>query len=187
MSQIPNLITSVRLIAAIALFYAALTSKLWLFLPLVLSAGISDMLDGYVARKFNWCTQFGAHLDSISDLLIYIAVIVFLSINQPMAMAQCRWLLLSGALIQVLHLLLAMIKLGTFPSYHTDFSRFSAYVIYIGVISFWLFKPPHILSFLALFWIACSLEGIVITAILSRPQSNIANIAASRKLESSRA
>jgi CDP-diacylglycerol--glycerol-3-phosphate 3-phosphatidyltransferase len=139
MSKIPNLITSARLIAAIALIHAGLTSKLFLFLPFVLSAGISDMLDGYVARKFNWCTQFGAHLDSISDLLIYIAVLIFLAINQPIEMAQCRWFLTAGAAIQILHLLLAIKKLGTFPSYHTDFSRFSAYVIYIGIITFWLF------------------------------------------------
>jgi CDP-diacylglycerol--glycerol-3-phosphate 3-phosphatidyltransferase len=187
MSQIPNLITSVRLLAAIALLYAGLTGQLSLFLPLVLSAGISDMLDGYVARKFNWCTQFGAHLDSISDLLIYIAVLVFLAINQPTEMAQCRWLLTVGAATQILHLILAVKKLGTFPSYHTDFSRFSAYVIYIGIMIFWLFKPPLILNFLALFWIICSLEGIVITAILSRAKSNIPNISACLKFESSRA
>jgi phosphatidylglycerophosphate synthase len=81
MKNIPNIITSARLIAAISLLAATLRSSdcgLACFVPLFVIGGISDLFDGYVARRFGWCTEFGARLDSVSDLSIYGATAVFL-------------------------------------------------------------------------------------------------------------
>lgn len=180
-NQIPNAITSVRLAAAIGLICSAVANNQHYFLPLVLTAGISDMLDGMVARKFKWCTEFGAHLDSISDLLIYLSVILFLILRQPQAMSQCSWALSLGIVLQSVHIIYALKKHGSFPAYHSKFSQLSAYVIYIGIMTFWIFKISFVLSVLALLWAACSMEGLVITAILKNRQINVASIGAALK------
>lgn len=177
-NQIPNTITSLRLAAALGLIYAALANCQYSFLPLVITAGISDMLDGMVARKFKWCTEFGAHLDSVSDLLIYFSVIFFLLLRQPQAMAQCAWCLGFGIFLQAIHVVYAVRKHHCFPAYHSSLSRLSAYIIYIGIVAFWTFKLPSLLSILALTWSLCSLEGIAMTRILKAPQSNVASIGA---------
>jgi cardiolipin synthase (CMP-forming) len=45
---------------------------------LFIAAGISDWLDGYIARKYNQATSLGAMLDQISDKLLIVAVLTML-------------------------------------------------------------------------------------------------------------
>jgi len=81
MKNIPNFITSWRLFSALAIVGLAVASAdhgILAFPALFIIAGISDMLDGIIARRFNLCTTFGAKLDSISDL----ALVNLLSLEQ---------------------------------------------------------------------------------------------------------
>ncbi|MEZ5479384.1 MAG: CDP-alcohol phosphatidyltransferase family protein [Thiolinea sp.] len=72
--QIPNIITTLR-IAAIApicwlLWHDAYAEALvWLLL-----AGLSDGLDGYLARRYGWFTRLGAILDPIADKLFIVSI-----------------------------------------------------------------------------------------------------------------
>ena len=62
-----NLITSCRILfSLLLLFFPALSPG---FYGLYLAAGLSDMLDGLVARRTNTASPLGAKLDSIADLL----------------------------------------------------------------------------------------------------------------------
>ena len=66
-----NLITSCRiLLSLLLLFFPALSPG---FYGLYLAAGLSDMLDGFVARRTNRTSPLGAKLDSIADL-VFLAV-----------------------------------------------------------------------------------------------------------------
>ena len=66
-----NLITSCRiLLSLLLLFFPALSPG---FYALYLAAGLSDMLDGYVARRTNSASPLGAKLDSMADI-VFLAV-----------------------------------------------------------------------------------------------------------------
>ena len=66
-----NLITSCRiLLSLLLLFFPALSPG---FYGLYLAAGLSDMLDGFVARRTKTASPLGAKLDSIADI-IFLAV-----------------------------------------------------------------------------------------------------------------
>ena len=66
-----NLITCCRiLLSLLLLFFPALSPG---FYGLYLAAGLSDMLDGYVARRTNSASPLGAKLDSMADL-VFLAV-----------------------------------------------------------------------------------------------------------------
>lgn len=66
-----NLITCCRiLLSLLLLFFPALSPG---FYGLYLAAGLSDMLDGYVARRTNSASPLGASLDSIADV-VFLAV-----------------------------------------------------------------------------------------------------------------
>ena len=66
-----NLITSCRiLLSLLLLFFPTLSPG---FYGLYLAAGLSDMLDGYVARRTNSASPLGAKLDSMADL-VFLAV-----------------------------------------------------------------------------------------------------------------
>lgn len=66
-----NLITCCRiLLSLLLLFFPALSPG---FYGLYLAAGLSDMLDGFVARRTNTASPLGAKLDSMTDL-VFLAV-----------------------------------------------------------------------------------------------------------------
>lgn len=66
-----NLITAIRILCSIALLFCAALSP-W-FYALYITAGVSDMVDGWVARKTNTVSEFGSKLDTVADI-IFIAV-----------------------------------------------------------------------------------------------------------------
>lgn len=68
--HLPNIITSVRLGLLLPLTLALIREDYTLAFLLFLIAGISDGLDGYLARRFGWTTRFGATLDPAADKLL---------------------------------------------------------------------------------------------------------------------
>lgn len=67
--NIPNFITTLRIIGTVCLlFLDALSKPFYIVYTL---AGISDVLDGWTARKLKVSSELGAKLDSIADLLFY--------------------------------------------------------------------------------------------------------------------
>ena len=66
-----NIITGIRIVLSVALlFFPALSPA---FFALYITAGITDMIDGAVARKTGTVSAFGAKLDTIADI-IFVAV-----------------------------------------------------------------------------------------------------------------
>lgn len=62
-------VTSVRMAASLFLLFLPLGSAR--FLAVYTIAGLTDVLDGWLARKTGKASSFGARLDSIADLLFY--------------------------------------------------------------------------------------------------------------------
>jgi hypothetical protein len=58
----------------------------------------------------------------------------------------------------------------------------SAYLIFFSVIAFWLWHCNSAINLIAAFWLTSNIEGIMITAILKKPTSNVAGIARALEL-----
>ena len=71
-----NFITVIRILCSIALLFCAALSP-W-FYALYLIAGVSDMVDGWVARKTNTVSEFGSKLDTIADIIFVVVCLVML-------------------------------------------------------------------------------------------------------------
>ena len=71
MKNIANIITGSRIVFSIAILFFSPFSPA--FYALYAAAGLTDMIDGTVARKTNIVSAFGAKLDTISDF-IFVAV-----------------------------------------------------------------------------------------------------------------
>lgn len=72
----PNLITLLRLAAVPFLCRAILAHRFGPALALCLAAGVTDGLDGWVARRFHARTRTGAYLDPIADKIFLVATYV---------------------------------------------------------------------------------------------------------------
>ena len=71
---IPNAISYLRIVAALALPFVPAAAVLWL----VVFAGVSDWLDGWIARRFDATSPTGALLDGIADKLFVLSAVVTL-------------------------------------------------------------------------------------------------------------
>lgn len=77
---IPNIITLLRLFMVPAVVYAMLVGEMgWAFAGFV-AAGVSDAVDGFIARQFNQKSELGAYLDPAADKLLLVSVFVMLGI-----------------------------------------------------------------------------------------------------------
>ena len=85
---IPNIMTFLRIILIPVFMFFFLTSKdkpdrLWIALGVLVLSGISDVLDGIIARKFNMVSDLGIALDPIADKLTQFAVMLCLVFRFP--------------------------------------------------------------------------------------------------------
>ena len=69
-----NTITFFRIAASIVLLFCPVFSPA--FYVFYIAAGLSDMLDGFVARKINTASRFGARLDTIADFVLVVVCLI---------------------------------------------------------------------------------------------------------------
>lgn len=78
---IPNIITLIRLIL-VPIVIVALTQHAWvLAFALFAIAGISDAVDGAIARRFHMKSELGAYLDPLADKALLVSIYVTLAIT----------------------------------------------------------------------------------------------------------
>lgn len=71
-SHIPNALTSIRFIAGPLFFYAFSNDLFPISLFILVLSGLTDVLDGYVARKMGTSSDKGAYLDVAADFVLII-------------------------------------------------------------------------------------------------------------------
>ena len=74
MKYVPNTLSSLRILLAASLFFIPALSPL--FLIVYSAAGVTDLIDGPIARKFNATTKIGANLDGIADYFFVAAALI---------------------------------------------------------------------------------------------------------------
>ena len=72
--HIANIITGSRIIFSLSLLFIPLSSA-W-FYELYLLCGLSDMIDGTVARRMGSASEFGARLDTVSDFVFMTVALI---------------------------------------------------------------------------------------------------------------
>jgi cardiolipin synthase (CMP-forming) len=79
-SNLANLITVSRLLMVIPLIWLIATDRVHAAFWLLVVAGMSDLLDGYIAKNFNARTELGAYLDPIADKTLLDGIYVALAL-----------------------------------------------------------------------------------------------------------
>ncbi len=74
--QIPNIITVVRILSIAPICWLLWKESYTLALALLVLAGLSDALDGFLARRYGWFTRLGAMLDPMADKLFVVSVFI---------------------------------------------------------------------------------------------------------------
>lgn len=97
--QIPNALTMMRVVLVLPIAWLLLAERFGQALSLFFIAGISDGLDGFLARRFGWTSRFGAVLDPLADKLLLVTSYLCLSVTQVLPWWLTMLVLLRDALI----------------------------------------------------------------------------------------
>lgn len=81
---VPNILSYIRIILIAPMVAYFLCEKYLGAAICIILSGLSDCIDGFLARKLNQVTQLGKMLDPVADKLTLLAVGVCLSVKEPM-------------------------------------------------------------------------------------------------------
>ena len=123
-----NLITGIRVLASVGLLFCPALSPS--FFALYLLAGLTDMIDGPVARKTHTATAFGAKLDTAADILFAAVCLVKLLpvLNIPLWMF--IWIGLI-ALIKIMNIVSGFVIRKRFVSVHTPMDKATGALLFL--------------------------------------------------------
>ena len=88
--SIPNLITLGRILLVPIVVWTIASGAMWVAFVLFLVAGVSDAVDGFLAKRFNMTTVLGAYLDPLADKALIVSIYLTLGINGEIP----RWLVI---------------------------------------------------------------------------------------------
>lgn len=174
--SIPNLLSLLRLALVPVLFVAAYLNEDQLFLLLLGICLLSDMLDGYFARKLQQVTEFGARLDSWADMATYAMMILGLNLIWPAIFDQQFFYLVAATLSYVLPVVVALVRFSSFPSYHTWGAKLAAVLIAPAFYLLVLYDEQTFFRLVIIFHVLVAIEEIAITVMLKQPKTNVASI-----------
>ncbi len=112
------------------------------FFLLYLLCGISDVLDGYIARKINACSKFGQIFDSISDLLfICVVLMIFIPIiNLPLKII-C-WIAIIAAM-RFISIIIGLAKYRQLAFLHTYANKATGVALFCFPFLFMLLEKKY--------------------------------------------
>ena len=88
--SIPNLITLGRILLVPVVVWAIASGAMWIAFVLFLAAGVSDAVDGFLAKRFGMTSELGAYLDPLADKALIVSIYLTLGINNFIP----RWLVI---------------------------------------------------------------------------------------------
>ena len=81
MKHIPNILSIIRILLIPFFVWQMLSGHTYIAASILLVSGLTDTLDGTLARKFNWITPLGKVLDPAADKLTQVTVCIVLAIK----------------------------------------------------------------------------------------------------------
>ena len=158
MRHLPNVISAFRIAGSLGLLFCNVTG--WPFWALYALCGISDMVDGSLARKLHAETKSGAVLDSVADIVF----VACCAIRLLPVLEIPTWLWIWAGVIVFIKIVnqvsaLAVYKRFCFP--HTVANKLTGLLLFLVVpAAFWSVIPIAIVAAIATF--AAVQEGHII-------------------------
>ena len=123
-----NFITIIRILCSLALlFFMPLSLP---FYALYTAAGLSDIFDGWIARKTNTVTKFGAKLDTFADIVFAALVLIKLLPILELPVWMNIWVGVI-ALIKLVNIVSGFVRYHTLTSVHSVINKVTGTLVFI--------------------------------------------------------
>jgi cardiolipin synthase (CMP-forming) len=88
--NLPNLITIARILLVPVVVWAIASNEMQAAFVLFLLAGVSDAVDGFLAKRLHMKSELGAHLDPLADKILIVSIYIALGITEAIP----RWIVI---------------------------------------------------------------------------------------------
>ena len=130
--NLPNLLSASRIALCLPLLMVdAMTVPFWV---LYVVAGVTDMLDGFLARRWGVESRFGARLDSVADFVFVLAVgyKLFPWLKLPAAL----WMMIGLiALVKIVNAVSSYVVNHKVEFLHTKANKLTGFLLFVGMMA----------------------------------------------------
>lgn len=164
--NIPNALSTLRLVLVALLWPAALAGKPVLVAIGIAIAGVTDVADGIIARASGQRTRLGSQLDSIADLALMGSTFAWLLMLRPTFFHENRTLLLTWAILGAITLVIGWLRFRRLADLHLYSAKTAGAVAYVFAIYLLLTGHYERWAFYIVFGIATAavLEALLVFA-----------------------
>lgn len=175
--NVPNALSTYRIVALPFIIYSIATHNKTLYIALISINLITDILDGYIARKFKLETELGAKLDSVADVGTYLMAFAGMIILEKDFVTEHKIAFLFLIGLWILPQIISLIKFRRFPSFHLYSNKATGYVQGIFIFTYFLFGYNAVYFYFMIFFSYLAyLEELVIVLFIPRLRSNLRSI-----------
>lgn len=159
MKNVPNIITTIRIFLSIVFLFIKPYSTT--FYIIYVLCGISDILDGYIARNTNTTSKVGSILDTLADITMVamLSVVLLPTIRFPIRIIS--WIILI-LIIRIIGIIIAFYKYHKFVILHTYSNKLTGLALFLAIIFFKCTSSLIVMSLVCIIATLASIEEIVI-------------------------
>lgn len=170
-----NGITVYRLLAAPVLVFLVFSGNVDVFKWMLAFSFFTDLIDGFLARKYKVTSIFGSRLDSIADDLTILAAIVGLFVLKKAFIKEELILIGLMFFLFLIQNMLALLKYHKITSFHTYSAKLAAILQGLFLIFIFLLPEPVYILFYAAAAVTIIdlLEEIILVILLPKWQSDV--------------
>lgn len=175
MFYLVNSLAFYRLLSAPVLMFLVIYNQSGVFKYLLAVSFLTDAIDGFLARRFNVRTDFGAKLDSIADQLTVAAAIIGMIFFKPGIIANEKILVVLLLILFLIQTAMALVRYHRISSFHTYLAKIAAIAqALFFMVLFFLPQPSFIVFYVAVILTAIDLiEEIILVLILPKWEANV--------------
>lgn len=169
MKAIPNFISASRIIFSFLLIFVKPLSVG--FFTIYIICGVSDIIDGFIARSMGTTSKLGEKMDSMADLIMIVILLFVLYpiVNPPTKIL--TWIVSIG-IIRVASVVVAMKKYKTFAMLHTYGNKITGIILFVFPILLPYIHATVLMNFICVVATASAIEELIIQLISSELQAN---------------
>lgn len=171
---VPNILSAFRLAAAPVAIGLALAGYRSAFATIICVSLLTDVLDGLLARLLDQRTRIGARLDSIADDATFGAALVGIFLFQYETIGSSIWWLYAFLFMFAMSTIVPIVRFGRTPSFHLYSFKINGYILaafFFTLFVFGFYRP--FFYFAMIYGIISCLEVIIVSIVLSKPESDV--------------
>ena len=155
--SIPNLLSATRLAGAVCLIF--LTPLSPAFYTIYTVCGVTDALDGFIARATNSVTSFGSRLDSVADLSFYTVMMIRMLPEMWRVLPRKIWFVVGLILLlRVTGYVVEAVRFRRFASPHTILNKITGAM---------MFGIPYLIRTKVFVWYAFAICAVGLVSAVS--------------------